>query len=234
MAATLALDTRDMAKAIETSNVPLFRSILSQNPDVIYSNNSWLHAACAVARPSYEIVSAIVTMRPELVHAVDAATGNVPLHFLCAATEPSVKVADCLLSAGGGSGAVAYSGPVTVHNKDGLTPFHVAVLNANDAVPASETSGPISLKQFLAKRCGKEALNAKTSKGESAAHLCAISDKYLPALKFLFKSGASCGDSAIVMGAANASIAVTPLEKARMYGSVTSEVQRYLQHVVGH
>lgn len=240
MDVTLALDLKDITKAIETSNVALFRSIIAQNPDVLYASNSLLHAACASNSPCYEIVAAIVAIRPELVYAVDKVTGNVPLHFLCAAKEPSIKVADCLISASGGSGSNSYSGMVTTINNDGLTPFHVALLNVNDyQLPRTENGSKSndskdSLKSFLLRRCGKEMLLAKTAKGESAAHLCAINDKYLPSLKFLFTNGAPCDQTAIVLGASNAGLAVTPLEKARMYGSASTEIQRYLQHVVGY
>ena len=215
---TEKLDVRDLQDAIKNGDAKRFRQLVSSAPEAIFNSESHMIDACSAANPSYEIIAALVSMRPELVNLPQSTTGNTPLHLICATKASSpCKALDCLIDAGA---------DISAQNQDGLTPFHVALMNTSDDKSSSSSA---SMRMFLVRRCGKKVLDATTAKGESPAHICVIHDRFLGALKFLHAEGANLSATAMVLRGSGAGELQTPLSKARMFGPSSSAIREFLQ-----
>lgn len=202
-----------LAAALQSGDVSRFLTLAREHPRALYESHALLHHACAARAPSVEAVGALLAARPELVHAVDNFTGNTPLHFACGAEIVSTGVVDALL----GKGASPH-----VFNKDGLSPFHVALLNPDDHGSA--------LRRHLLFKAGVS-VNQPTAHGESPAHVLATSDRNLDALLFLAEHGGAMHGLAHVADAENRRVLVTPTQKAAMYGAAAEKVKKFFSGV---
>jgi ankyrin repeat protein len=207
-------DAEDLMSAVQAGDTNRFLYILSRSPSAIHSSvcDSILHQACAQAAPDFDIVQSIVAARSELTLGVDTVSGNTALHFACAAKVASVEVLDLLLRSGA---------RVDVCNNDGLTPFHIALLNVNDAEQHR-------IKRFLIFK-GSVNINTCTSRGETPAHICATNDRYLESLRFLLQHGGNITASCLVVNSDNRPVSMTALDKARMMGVAADECRRFLE-----
>jgi ankyrin repeat protein len=147
---------------------------------------------------------------PSEVNTIDSA-GNTPLHAACASSVVSLPLVTALLLAGASTSA---------KNDDGLTPFHLACLNSSDH---GQLTGH-RLKRHLIFKAAVSP-NQRTSRGETAAHLCATNDRHLDALRFLVGSGLDLELKAVSPSSIGGgfdgenSRAVTAREKAARCGS---------------
>ena len=201
-----------LATACKEGDVVEFHRIMREAPQAIYGDHTLLHQACAGFSPTVDIVAAILQHRPELLNTVDNNTGNTALHFACGAENPSLAVVEMLLA----RGCNPYS-----FNKEGLSPFHISLLNPSDS-PKAELR-----KHFLFK-VGVD-INLPTTTGETPAHLLAVSDKHLPAMRFLRDHGGQLDHVAQVLNGDNKPTLMTPLQKAKMYGSAAMKTADYLE-----
>lgn len=146
---------------------------------------------------------------PGEVNTIDAC-GNTPLHAACASSIVSLPLVTQLLLAGASTSA---------KNDDGLTPFHLAALNTSDH---GQLTGH-RLKRHLIYKAAVSP-NQRTSKGETAAHLCAMHDRHLDSLRFLVGSGLDLDIKAVSPSpqdgaTGEASRPITCREKAQRCGS---------------
>ena len=208
LACSGALSRAELKDALLTSHAEKFQRALSQNPTMLHNEQTWLLTACGQPAPNTLIVDAILRHRPELVHVPETGTGNTPLHLACHAQRPNADVVTLLLA----HGASAFT-----FNSQGLSPFHVALLNPNDA----------EVRHLLVRKCGASLCNLPTATGETPAHTVAIHDRHLPALRFLHENGAQLHGTAVLVRDGRA-MTVTPLQKARITGG-TEAVRRFLE-----
>ena len=208
-------EAEDLMAAVQANDANRFLYIMSRSPSAILLCDSALHQACAQAAPDFDIVHAIVAARPELVLGVDTNSGNTALHFACAAKHSSMEVLDVLIRNGAN---------VNATNNDGLTPFHIALLNIHD-------NEQHRIKRFLVFK-GQVNINTQTAKGETPAHICVTSDRYVESLRFLVQHGASYTTPCMVMTHENRPVSMTPVDKARMMGVVADECRRFLERAL--
>jgi hypothetical protein len=198
--------------AVKASSAHEFHAIMRDFPQSIYVDHSILHHACAARSPSVDIVASILQHRPELLHAVDNNTGNTPLHFACSAESPSLAVVELLLARGANPYAL---------NREGLSPYHLSLLNPDDHAEK------LLRKHFIFK-VGVD-INFPSGAGETPAHLVSISDRYFPSLEFLHHHGAHLDHVAQVRDGSNNPVLMTPLQKAKMYGTAAKKISQFLE-----
>lgn len=139
-----------------------------------------LHRLCATGQVDEAVT--MLRQRPDAVHSLDA-DANTPLHAACASPHISLELVNALLLEGASTSA---------KNDDGFTAFHVACLNTAD-------HNGHSLKKYLLFKAAIPP-NQRTSRGETAAHLCARHDKHLDSLKYLTSTGVDLSITALGTG----------------------------------
>jgi hypothetical protein len=173
-----------------------------------------LHVMCADG--DAEGALHLLRAQPSLVNDIDDAC-NTPLHCACASPVVSIELINALLL-GGGS--------LTVKNEDGLAAFHLAVLNTADHAAHA-------LKKFLIFKAAVNP-NLRTSRGETAAHLCASNDRHLASLQFLTTTGLDLNVAALLQvqgGDAVSPKRGTARDKARLCGAAASRCRALLDQV---
>ena len=146
---------------------------------------------------------------------------NTPLHILCMNERPSLDAVHALLLSGAST---------TAKNAAGFTPFHCACLNVRgdvDNVPS--TTSRHQLKKFLIFK-GAQNPNQRTGKGETALHLCAEDDKYLPVVEFLIGAGVDPHVTAL-LSSGGSSRRMKALDVAKLGGARASRIASYLASI---
>jgi hypothetical protein len=201
----------ELLDAITTGNDAAFLRALQTSPDLLHHEHYWLLRACGAPCPNDAIVGAILRQRPELLHMIDPATANTPLHCACNSQRPNSGVVTMLLQ----HGANPYA-----FNANGLTPMHLAMLNVNDY--------DHQVKRELMMRGGIGLLNQPASSGETAAHMCAANDRHLPALRFLSENGANLNAVAMLIRDGRPT-AASPRDRAVWAGRDAEGCRRFLE-----
>lgn len=206
-----AATAAELLDCIVSCNETAFHRIVTSGAVSLRTEHHWLLRACSAANLSESIVAHIVRERPELVHMIDPQTGNTPLHNVCQALRPDPAVASLLLNNGANA---------AVYNLQGYTPMHLALLNTNDVDDG--------LRRALLNRAGVATLQQPTARGESPAHLCAVHDRHLQALRFLGNAGAAMNSVAVLMVDARPTPS-TPLDVSRRHGLAADACARFLE-----
>lgn len=199
---------------IAEENIPQALNLLLSLPLAsVQMNNSLLHRACAVSRPSFELVDAIVRLRPELCKGIDSVTGNTALHFVCLCSKAldDERIFRLLIAAGV---------PLSQRNHSGLTVFHLLVLNQSDAKRHQIKKLLLEFPQTVGME--KVDVDERTAHGLTALHLVCGSDAHLPITAFLVKCGADLGFSVPYCVSCDFYdvCRMTPLEKSARCGAV--------------
>lgn len=199
---------------ITEEDVPQALKLLVSLPlAVVQMDSSMLHRACAVSQPSFELVNAIVGLRPELCKGIDSATGNTALHFLCLCSKAldDDRIFRLLIAAGV---------PLSHRNHSGQTVFHLLVLNQSDAKRHQIKKLLLHFPQTVGME--KVDVDERTAYSLTALHLVCGNDVYLPTTKFLVKCGADLGFSAPYCVSCHfyGVCRMTPLEKSARCGAV--------------
>ncbi len=190
--------------AIVNSDVVGLQTIIRHNPRALHPRSLLL--ACTQRKPNPEIIDALLAMRPQLMQMTDASTGRSALHCACAADIPNAEAVRVLLDNGAS---------VTDFDAEGLTAFHVALLNSGDF-------GNIMRYAMLDYGANP---NQPCQGGCTPALLCASSDSHLEALMFL----KACGGDLVSAGPDQKRMPshrivppppLTPLEKAEKCGAI--------------
>ena len=201
----------NLLDAIGAGNDAAFDRMIGASPTLLYADYTLLLKACNQPIPRPGIVRTILRHRAELVHVVEPSTGNTPLHMACAAQRPCTEVVELLLAHGASS---------TAFNGEGLSPFHVAVLNSNDTTN--------SVRRMLLFKGHGASVEQRTAKGEAPAHLIAVHDRHLTAARFLAEHGANFQQVAPVQSGRDI-LQLTPLQKARLHGASATAVTAFLE-----
>lgn len=205
----------DFSHFIEQGNAPEALSLLRSLPlALIRTDDSLLHRACAVSSPSFELIEGIVTLRPELCKAIDSISGNSALHFICLNGKLLGNGLIFRLLIDGGA-------PISLRNHDGLTAFHLLVLNRSD------TGQNHRMKEMLieaSRRAGKGRVDIDelTTHGQTALHLVCGDDAHISTTEFLVKNGADINFSVFyrVSGHPDGICRMNPLEKSTRCGAM--------------
>jgi hypothetical protein len=170
--------------------------------DAAGTEQPMMHRLCSNGQVDEAL--SLLRQRPEVVNLLDP-DANTPLHCACASPQISLELVNALLVAGSSTSA---------KNDSGYTPFHVACLNVAD-------HGSHSLKKFLLFKASVPP-NQRTSRGETAAHLCARHDRHLESLKYLTTAGVDLTISAMTQQESGDAIGSprrrTALEAAQLSG----------------
>lgn len=191
----------------------LFDRMVNQQPNSIFMDHTLLLQACGQPSPQVNIARTILRHRPELVNVVDPTTGNTALHMACNSVRPSSELVELLINHGANC---------TAFNAEGLSPFHVALLNSNDALN-------LTRKTLLMKGPGAS-VEQRTARGETPCHLLATHDRHLEALRFLGDNGSSMKVLAPVTSGRSVTM-MTALQKARLYSPASAGIIAYLEIV---
>ncbi|KAK7195314.1 Ankyrin repeats (3 copies)/Ankyrin repeat [Novymonas esmeraldas] len=218
-AALSRIEQETLRDGIDKGDRALVMHLLHTKPQVFFSSNNLLHIACAAALPDVFIVEALLKVRPELAHGVDANTGNTALHVACAARYPNAQIVKRL---------ILHGTPVSVRNKMGLTAFHVILLNPAD-VPIHR------VKDTLLAVGSSTSVNERTSDGRTPLHLVCSSDDNMSVVRYLSLRGADLWASAPCRGPVvggggsgeSGTLEVTPAQLSRLHNA--DVVVRYLQ-----
>ena len=169
----------------------------------------------ACARPKHDLteITNIIRADPHAVSYIGP-SGNQPLHVACASPGFSIQAIQALLLAGASASST---------NADGHTPFHIASRNVKD-------HGDHSLKRFLIFSAGQDP-NQRTSRGETAAHLCASSDEHLDSLRFLAKN-VDLNITALLTDLDGTPRRMTALDRAKASGGRALRCRAFLESIM--
>ncbi|RNF11862.1 hypothetical protein TraAM80_00698 [Trypanosoma rangeli] len=129
-----------------------------------------INSSKGASRKVRDVLYRFASVSPPLVLQRDKC-GETPLHIACGLCKPSLDVIGELLHAGANA---------SVKDAAGFTPFHLACLHTRD-------DNSLLIQLLLESGCD---VNVRTTEGETAAHLCAVDDKYFHSLQFLYHVGA--------------------------------------------
>eukprot|EP00744_Colponema_vietnamica_P016310 GILI01022880.1.p1 GENE.GILI01022880.1~~GILI01022880.1.p1 ORF type:complete len:380 (-),score=29.20 GILI01022880.1:49-1044(-) len=171
-----------------------------------------LLAACARSPIDSNEVTFLLRQNQAAVNALDQ-LDNTPLHVACMNPMPSLDAIHALLLAGANT---------SLKNSAGLTPFHLACLNyRGDGLEHDH-----KLKRFLIFK-GAQNPNQRTSRGETAAHLCSEDDKHFDSLVFLVGAGVDAAAPAMYSNATG-SRQMTAIDVAQAGGSRSAKNAEFL------
>lgn len=204
-----------MNSAIVSGDVASIWNLARASPRAVHPRSLLL--ACTQRSPSPAVVEALLDLKPQLMQMTDASTGRTALHCACAADMPNAEVVRQLLDNGAS---------VTEYDAEGLSAFHVALLNCGDF-------GNILRHALLDYGAN---VNQPTQGGCSPALLLASADSHIEALVFLHNAGADVNAAAPDqkrMPSQRSPLApsMTPLQKAERCGAVA--VRRFLLRHTG-
>ncbi|KPI88212.1 hypothetical protein ABL78_2716 [Leptomonas seymouri] len=187
-----------------TPSPPQHRTTAALLPPTHSLSECWPEAVSATRNGHAAALAALLRRCYAAVQCTDA-QGNTLLHLACLVEPPSMAVVRCLLSHGAS---------LTAFNANGLTPFHVACLNLQDITHA--------LKDAIL--AAGVSVDQRSQFGETAAHLLASHDAFLPSLEWLVdRHHANLACRAMVGGEMR-----TPLEVAEYYGGAQTACVRDL------
>lgn len=193
------------------SNLPSSTSNVSFDALTIPGSQELL-AACARTPMDANEINYLLRQNQAAVNALDA-LDNSPLHIACMNPTPSLDAIHALLLAGANT---------SLKNSAGLTPFHLACLNYRGDTLENDHK----LKRFLVFK-GAQNPNQRTSRGETAAHLCAEDDKHFDSLVFLVGAGVDAAAPAMY-SSVNGSRQLTALDVAQAGGSKSAKNAEFL------